>query len=93
MQCPICNVELRSADRQGIEIDCCPECCGVWIAREELDRILVQPTPFDINWGYSNENADELPDRKRVRSESKQVAGERRGQKPGFWTNLFGCPD
>jgi len=28
------------SDRQGIEIDYCPKCRGVWLDRGELDKIL-----------------------------------------------------
>jgi hypothetical protein len=28
------------ADRQGIEIDYCPKCRGVWLDRGELDKII-----------------------------------------------------
>lgn len=28
------------ADRQGIEIDYCPDCRGVWLDRGELDKII-----------------------------------------------------
>lgn len=40
MNCPACNVELKMADRQGIEIDYCPQCRGVWLDRGELDKII-----------------------------------------------------
>lgn len=40
MLCPHCKVELKIADRQGIEIDYCPKCRGVWLDRGELDKIL-----------------------------------------------------
>ncbi len=40
MNCPACNVELRLAERQGIEIDYCPQCRGVWLDRGELDKII-----------------------------------------------------
>lgn len=40
MQCPHCNVTLMMADRQGIEIDYCPQCRGVWLDRGELDKII-----------------------------------------------------
>ena len=40
MQCPICAVALTMADRQGIEIDYCPKCRGVWLDRGELDKIM-----------------------------------------------------
>jgi Zn-finger nucleic acid-binding protein len=38
--CPACMVELKLAERQGIEIDYCPQCRGVWLDRGELDKIL-----------------------------------------------------
>jgi uncharacterized protein len=40
MQCPVCRVPLAMSDRQGIEIDYCPQCRGVWLDRGELDKII-----------------------------------------------------
>ena len=40
MLCPVCRVELMIADRQGVEIDYCPQCRGVWLDRGELDKII-----------------------------------------------------
>ena len=41
MKCPLCVDEnLVMADRQGIEIDYCPKCRGVWLDRGELDKII-----------------------------------------------------
>jgi Zn-finger nucleic acid-binding protein len=40
MKCPIDNTNLVMSDRQGIEIDYCPECRGVWLDRGELDKII-----------------------------------------------------
>ncbi|MBT9148749.1 MAG: zf-TFIIB domain-containing protein [Dehalococcoidia bacterium] len=40
MKCPVCNVELRMTERQGVEIDYCPQCRGVWLDRGELDRMI-----------------------------------------------------
>lgn len=40
MKCPIDNADLVMADRQGIEIDYCPKCRGVWLDRGELDKII-----------------------------------------------------
>lgn len=40
MKCPIDNTELAMADRQGIEVDYCPKCRGVWLDRGELDKII-----------------------------------------------------
>jgi len=41
MKCPSCStVNLSLAERQGVEIDYCPECRGVWLDRGELDKII-----------------------------------------------------
>ena len=40
MNCPIDGTTLQMSDRQGIEIDYCPECRGVWLDRGELDKII-----------------------------------------------------
>lgn len=41
MQCPVCqNAQLVMSERQGIEIDYCPQCRGVWLDRGELDKII-----------------------------------------------------
>ncbi len=40
MNCPICNIALQMAERQGVEIDYCPTCRGVWLDRGELDKII-----------------------------------------------------
>lgn len=52
MPCPVCKVPLTMSERQGVEIDYCPQCRGVWLDRGELDKILERsaaaapsPTP------------------------------------------------
>src|SRR3546814_21006007 len=38
--CPTCRVNLTMSERQGIEIDYCPQCRGVWLDRGELAKII-----------------------------------------------------
>ena len=41
MNCPACkDTVLAMADRNGIEIDYCPKCRGIWLDRGELDKII-----------------------------------------------------
>ena len=40
MPCPVCRVGLVMSERQGVEIDYCPQCRGVWLDRGELDKII-----------------------------------------------------
>jgi Zn-finger nucleic acid-binding protein len=40
MKCPTDNATLVMSERNGVEIDYCPECRGVWLDRGELDKII-----------------------------------------------------
>jgi len=41
MYCPTCTTTpLVLTQRQGVEIDFCPHCRGVWLDRGELDKLL-----------------------------------------------------
>ena len=41
MKCPVCpDATLVMMDRQGVEIDYCPQCRGVWLDRGELDKLI-----------------------------------------------------
>ena len=57
MKCPVCaNVTLVMSERQGIEIDYCPQCRGVWLDRGELDKLIEKSqreyAPAHGNPGY-----------------------------------------
>ncbi len=48
MKCPVCeNVDLVMTERQGVEIDYCPKCRGVWLDRGELDKILERSAELE----------------------------------------------
>jgi len=49
MKCPVCtNVDLLIAERQGVEIDYCPQCRGVWLDRGELDKVIERSSVAPI---------------------------------------------
>jgi Zn-finger nucleic acid-binding protein len=56
MNCPNCNETLVMAERQGVEIDYCPKCRGVWLDKGELDKIIERSEQRDLNAGISNTN-------------------------------------
>ena len=45
MQCPVDQTQLVMTERQGVEIDYCPVCRGIWLDRGELDKILDRAAP------------------------------------------------
>lgn len=46
MNCPNCSETLVMTDRQGVEIDYCPNCRGVWLDKGELDKIIERSTAY-----------------------------------------------
>ncbi len=61
MNCPVCReVTLVIADRQGIEIDYCPNCRGVWLDRGELDKIIER---VSASQGEAVRYPTQLPER------------------------------
>ena len=85
MNCPRCQVALMISDRQGIEIDFCPQCRGVWLDRGELDKIIERASRFtgdddDDARRPAERRPDYRPDYDRDRSYHKRKS---------FWTELF----
>jgi len=40
-KCPACSIELLPSLREGVEIDCCPRCGGIWLDHGELLKIIL----------------------------------------------------
>ncbi len=61
MQCPIDGTPLVMTERQGVEIDYCPTCRGIWLDRGELDKIIERSIASmhggDRKRGYDTEHA------------------------------------
>jgi len=68
------------SERQGVEIDYCPECRGVWLDRGELDKLIeraeqAEPEP----------RGDDRDDRRRSES-----TGHRPKKKKSFLSGILG---
>jgi Zn-finger nucleic acid-binding protein len=48
MLCPVCRVDLVMSERQGVEIDYCPKCRGVWLDRGELDKVIEKSAAAEL---------------------------------------------
>jgi hypothetical protein len=67
MLCPIDQSELVISERQGIEIDYCPKCRGVWLDRGELDKIIEGANTRSVD----RSDYRESDDRPRVQSANR----------------------
>jgi hypothetical protein len=72
MKCPHCQVTLHMTHRDGIEIDYCPDCRGVWLDRGELDKIIERSE----GWGGSG-SADREPERRREDRDDRRDRDDR----------------
>lgn len=81
MKCPIDDTDLAMADRQGIEVDYCPKCRGVWLDRGELDKIIER---------NAAEQAPRWADRDRYRDNDRYDDDRRYGSKPYKKKSLLG---
>ncbi|HEX6039178.1 zf-TFIIB domain-containing protein [Longimicrobium sp.] len=96
MKCPVClTPDLVMADRQGIEIDYCPQCRGVWLDRGELDKIIDRslpqqppaappPPPQQQQGGYG-----EHRDHHRKYDDDYRHGGYYKKKKRGFLGDIF----
>ena len=66
MKCPSCKtLELAMADRQGIEVDYCPQCRGVWLDRGELDKLIERNAPREERSYDGTAGRDKISPRRR----------------------------
>ena len=62
MNCPVDGTTLAMSSREGVEIDYCPQCRGVWLDRGELDKIIQRAADQpDFTAPRREERYDERP--------------------------------
>ena len=67
MKCPVDGNDLVIADRQGVEIDYCPKCRGVWLDRGELDKLIERSEAYDKRDRSRDRDDDDRYDNDRKR--------------------------
>ncbi len=89
MKCPVCEVELTMSERQGIEIDYCPKCRGIWLDRGELDKIIERSVSYDEDLNkqqsFSNEKHDDYYKKQKYENDQYYKKNKRRS----FFDDIF----
>ena len=90
MKCPLCELEMRITDRDGVEIDYCPQCRGVWLDRGELEKIVAREAT-SADRGYDSYDDDDEHRGRRGRDrpgdhDERRYQGRKR---EGFWGNIM----
>ncbi len=91
MNCPVCaNVNLVMSERQGIEIDYCPQCRGVWLDRGELDKIIDRSVAVSSDRAGDNETREHSGDYKSSEQyRERPREGHYKNKRKGFLSDLF----
>ncbi len=84
MKCPIDSATLLISERQGVEIDYCPECRGVWLDRGELDKLLVKA---DDDW--DDDDRGRRPSQGRREPDRHDEYPGRKKKKKGWMSEMF----
>ena len=87
MNCPICNVALQMTERQGIEIDYCPQCRGVWLDRGELDKIIERSVSLPSQQAYPEKHEYQQENRHHDNKHQEYVHKGHKGK--SFLSELF----
>jgi Zn-finger nucleic acid-binding protein len=85
--CPTCRVDLVMSERQGIEIDYCPQCRRVWLDRGELDKIIERSAGDDIAPPSSGGRVGMMDDRDHGGKHGYERG--HKGRRKGFLSELF----
>jgi uncharacterized protein len=93
MKCPNCEETLVMTERQGVEIDYCPKCRGVWLDKGELDKIIERSESSQASQQL-NQREDRRTRRDDDDDDDDGFFGGNRGNNPnrrrgGFLGNLF----
>lgn len=92
LTCPKCEGEMRSYERNGIVIDQCRECRGVFLDRGELERMI------DAEGAFLQQNAPAPPPQRQDRERSHSsgpsdhgggYGGKKKKSKASFLSELF----
>ena len=88
MTCPHCKVPLVMSERQGVEIDYCPQCRGVWLDRGELDKLIERSAEFEAR---PSTQAASAPYRRNDDDDDDDDHQQRHGRrrKRGFLGDIF----
>lgn len=94
MKCQTCSVNLVMSDRQGIEIDYCPECRGVWLDRGELDKIIERSSDYQVRESSPNyDQKDQGSDYNKPKTHSYDERNRSKQKRGGLLGDLFDFGD
>jgi Zn-finger nucleic acid-binding protein len=81
MSCPRCQSPLHEIDRDGITIDRCDRCRGIWLDRGELEKLLARQPDSEARAPTHRGDDDDDDD------DDRRSSG--RGERRRSWWEIF----
>ena len=88
MNCPVDGATLEMSERQGVEIDYCPKCRGVWLDRGELDKILERSESWSPP-GRHDDRSYDRDDDDRPYDRDRSYPSHKKKKRTSFLSELF----
>ena len=90
MKCPVCkDVTLLMSEKNGVEIDYCPECRGIWLDRGELDKIIQRAKEIERDYDRNDDGYHRDYDRQRYQSRDKEYDRDYRKEKDRYEDSYY----
>ena len=103
MKCPACETLLAMTERQGVEIDYCPSCRGMWLERGELDKLIerarreedlrreeyVRGGEYPRRDDYARRELEDSDDRRPALGGNYDRSRQAKPYRKSFWSELF----
>lgn len=88
MKCSVFkDIDLVMSDRQGVEIDYCQSCRGVWLDRGELDKIIEKSSmPYNSS---SKPQYEQSHKEHYNKYDNHNQQGYHKKKKEGFLSEIF----
>jgi len=83
LRCPKCDAPMRMYERNGIHVDRCTDCGGIFLDRGELDRLITAESGY-----YGSADDRYADDRRRDRNRRDDRDDDDDGP-GGFLSGLF----
>jgi len=88
MTCPKCGAEMRMYERNGVTVDQCTGCRGVFLDRGELERLIDAEGSY---YGSAQQAATPAPRTDdRYRGDDEYYRAKKKKRPGGFLEDLFG---
>ena len=87
--CPRDGAELVEVERNGVTIDACPTCRGIWLDRGELEKLIAQERKAGLDDDFLNEVTGRRETGDHVEEDERSSTSGRKRKRGSFLENFL----